>query len=206
MASKVELCNFSLADISANLINSLDKPYKSREALICDQWYDRVRRELLREFQWNFATTTRALTLLDTTNDLGFTYNYSVPNESLKVVKLLYADGPSDSNVPGIPFQLMYNRDLKITTIVTDLEEAIVKYVVDIENTLQFDDTFITAFNFRLSAAIAPSLLGAVLGGQVAAGKLQQYQFALLKAEAISAREELPEDEVANYYVDSRCS
>lgn len=199
MPSKVQICNFALSEVTGTLINTLSKPYESKEAKVCDLFYDTVRKQVLRDFNWNFALSTYDLARLDTTNQLGYEYTYALPNDQLKVIEII-----NKYSEDKIVYELAHDNKYNQKVLVTDSDEALIRYVKNIEITELFDDTFVNAFYYRLASVIAKPLVGVNTGSQIQGNLFQLYQIALDQAKAIDAGEPTYEPDTTNIYVDAR--
>lgn len=145
MPGKVEICNLALGRIAAATIQSLTE--KSKEARTCNLYYDSVRKTVLRQHSWNFATETVTLALLSAT-DLEWDYVYQLPVDCIKVIEIIPINGIK------VPYKV------RGKTLLTDQAEAVLKYVKDIDDPTYFDDQFVTAFSYRLAADLAMPLTG----------------------------------------------
>lgn len=101
---KVEIANLALSHIGMASINSMDEA--SEPARMCKQFYDRCRREVLRHYQWPFATKQVQLALLALTPP-NYLYAYQYPTDCLYMRKLFKED------FKGLPeknhYQVFYN-------------------------------------------------------------------------------------------------
>ena len=72
-ATALELCNDALSEIGAANITSLTAN-ATKEDRVCNQFYAKLRDELLKQFSWNFAkkaTPLNRIDLFDTSDDYG---------------------------------------------------------------------------------------------------------------------------------------
>ena len=70
MASEVGICNSALVKIGEPTITALDQGGKA--ASTCNELYEKLRDELLRRHQWNFAVARAKLARLSETPAFGF--------------------------------------------------------------------------------------------------------------------------------------
>jgi hypothetical protein len=184
MASKVDICNLALGRISAPVINAITE--KSKEAKMCALYYDTVRKAVLRQHNWNFATEVVALALT-AVEDAEWDFVYQMPVDCVKVIEIVK---PSTAKIP---------YKIRGRYLLTDQESANLKYVKNIEDTTLFDDQFIAAFSYRLAADLAMPLTGK----QAFQNQMYQLYIAELNsARSIDASEsqEEPDDAI----IDSR--
>lgn len=64
VSTEVELCNLALSRIGADTITSLTAD-SAKEDRLCNQFYAKIRDQLLRSFAWNFALKVTPLQLVD---------------------------------------------------------------------------------------------------------------------------------------------
>ncbi|MFA6294457.1 MAG: hypothetical protein WC637_21885 [Victivallales bacterium] len=183
MSSKVEICNMALGRVNSPFIDSIDE--KSKEAKICRLYYDQCRKAALRAHGWNFATETVDLALLAETKP-EWDFVYQIPSDCLKVIGIV----PAISG-KKIPYKISGKK------ILTNMEEATLRYVKDITDPNMFDDQFIVALSYLLASDIAVPLTGKP------AYKNNNYQFYVNElnqaktADADEAQEEV-EDSILN--------
>jgi len=60
MANKIDICNSALSKLGVDPISSFTE--KSKEAFLCSELYNKIRKSLLRSHKWNFST--KRVTLL----------------------------------------------------------------------------------------------------------------------------------------------
>ena len=104
MASEVQICNEGLAFLGVPAILSLADDSKS--ARQCNLIYDSKRDELLRSYEWKFATTRTNLAPTVDTPAFDWTYEFNLPADCLK---LLYV---GDANKVRYPYRLESNKIL----------------------------------------------------------------------------------------------
>lgn len=106
MTSIADICNRALSDIAAQAtINDLTMDV-TNEAIQCNLWYDKLRRQLLRTAPWGFCRRQVVLTQVgdlvpDNTAPYPWLYMYAYPSDCLKLRYLLYL--PPQLNPPNPP-------------------------------------------------------------------------------------------------------
>jgi hypothetical protein len=146
-STKVEICNFALMDIGQRSIQSLEEA--SREANLCKLTYDRCRKEVLRIHPWRFAVTKVLLALKDV-EDSEYSFVYALPSDCLRVLLVVPnsdPDNPVEYEVVGDELR-------------TDEEAAELKYIRDVTDPGQFDDSFVDVLAHRIATTIAMPLTG----------------------------------------------
>lgn len=178
--NEIEICNIALARIGVAPIESMDEA--SEAARACNQYYDFVRRNVLRKYPWTFATRRVTLAQIDVTPpDYKFAYRY--PSDALALRKMY------NQNYCGLPEKNQYKilSDTEGKTIYTDIEAANIEYTADIDDVSLFDDEFIEALGWKLAAEIAFMLTGHM---EIAQTCVQAYNAYFTEAAADNAQEE----------------
>lgn len=137
--SKVAIANSALIKIGATPILSLDDDTK--EGRTCKARYDEVRRIVLRLHPWNCAIKRVILSPLSTDPVFGFTNQFELPADCLRV---LYPNVDSD------PEYRVEGRTIQI-----DSSEIQLKYVYDLEDTSKMDVLLAEAISTYLAFDIA---------------------------------------------------
>jgi hypothetical protein len=86
MATDLSICQSALTRLGASPITSFADG--TAEAIICANNWPDLRRTLLTEHPWNFATTTRQVTLLSDTPATLWDYAYQLPGDCLDLRSL----------------------------------------------------------------------------------------------------------------------
>jgi hypothetical protein len=97
MASIVEICNSALNQLGASTILALTE--NSKNGRICNSRYDTVKDAVLRSHPWNCATKRQILAQDTDTPAWGFTYQYTLPSDCLRVLAIQNYD--SDYKIEG---------------------------------------------------------------------------------------------------------
>ena len=152
MASEVQICKLALARIGADYqIASLSEASAAAQA--CNLLYEPARDSMLREHPWNFATKYVAPATLTGTVPGRWDFMYAYPSDCVRVLEIMI---PVDA-APGtteIPFEVGINED-DAKVIMTDQDEATIKYSKRVTDPNQFDPQFVTALSYRLAAELA---------------------------------------------------
>jgi len=147
--SSTEICNSALNKIGAMRIDNISDNTKA--AKLCNDQYDRLRREVLRSHPWNFAITwiSLAATVNNPVSD-DYDYEFIIPSDVLRVLQTDITDDLGwevGNNVDGNKVIFCNNSSLKI------------KYIKDITNTTRFPPDFEEVLAFRMAADMAYSLV-----------------------------------------------
>lgn len=182
--SKTDIFNMALASIGDALISDPDGQEKGAE--YCSQYYDTVRRQLLREYPWNFATK-RSAPALSGTPAYGYQYAYTLPTDCLAWREL------SDDN---------YDWEVESGELLTDMEDATGKYTLDVEDPNQFDSLFVPLFAKRLAIEVVTAIKPQ--DGKKLKLLWDQAEAILADAKYADAVEKKKRPEPENKYVESR--
>lgn len=191
--SDTDIANMAVSHVgSDSTIESLASD-KSEEARQCRIWYDFSRQQILEIYDWNFARGRLGLALhgdviSETATDpmagvWGFRYQY--PEDCIKVRKMQNPNAPPDDASP-FSIELSLNREQK--TILTNIEDAVLVYTVDLEATELFSSAFVQAFSHLLASQIAFSLTGK---RKVGLDQFNLYRMMLPTAMGIDANEQV---------------
>lgn len=183
--SKVGICNNALIKLGADTITSLTEDTKN--ARICNIMYDKVRTMLLRSHIWNFAIGRQTLSQLTTAPAFEYAYQYQLPTDSLRVVKV-YKDN-------GMPYKI------EGTKLLTDLSSVSLVYIKDEEDPVQFDVSFQEVLSTKLAAEIAYAITGSA---SRAAQLNDEYKRLVKEAKLWDGQEDIPDDWTNGSWLDSR--
>lgn len=84
MATDTGICNSALLKIGATRISSLTQGTKNANA--CQEQYEKLRDDLLRQHAWNFAVKRRKLAQLTEAPTYEFDHAYQLPTDWLRVL------------------------------------------------------------------------------------------------------------------------
>src|SRR3990167_10132188 len=139
--SQVDICNYALIKIGAKPITSLADDNKA--AKTCTKIYDIVRDDILRLFPWNFAIKRVELARLATAPAFGYTYQYSLPSDCLRVLRL------HDNTT-------VYK--IENGKLLTNAATAKVVYTFRAEDPTVYDHQFINLLSLKLAVELAYNL------------------------------------------------
>lgn len=151
MTSQVEIYNLALMNIGhTQTVSSLEE--RSKERIVCSQFWTITRDAVLAEFNWPFATKYETLALIDDeTKPWQYTYQY--PTECLKALYLVN-DGliqPDERYQPE--YETAYGDSGRV--ILTDHPDAVLAYITRVEDAGRFPPLFVIALAWRLAQHIA---------------------------------------------------
>lgn len=149
-SSEVEIWNGALVLCGADRITSTADD--SKEARLCALRYDAERKILLDEFQWNFSMARVELSALATAPvqiDDGYTYQFQLPADVLRVIK---------TDLVGV------ENPWRVEGRVILAEESALKilYISDITDVSKFSNRFLQALEARMASKICYALTQSV--------------------------------------------
>jgi len=199
MATEVDICNLALAHLGDSAtVSSLDPPEVSAQAEHCARFYPFARDAMLEMHTWGFATKRVQLAMLSEAW-AEWTYAYATPNDAVNIIAVIDPTASDDysqtlenqaisaggSYVPQA-FSCEIN-DSGAQVILTDLENAALRYTALVSDTGSFSPLFTLALSWHLASMLA----GPVLKGEAgeAAGKrcLAAMQYYLSQAQESDA-------------------
>jgi len=138
MASVVDICNGALNQLGASTILTLTED--SKNARLCNARYTQVRDSVFRSHPWN-CLQKRVQLAADTDSPAwGFTKQYTLPADCLRVLTIL--DYDADYKIEG-------------RKILTDNSTMKILYVARIEDPNQYDELLRETLSASLAADIA---------------------------------------------------
>ena len=217
MASKVDICNYALANIRAQSINSIDEA--SINAQYCKLKYDLVLDFMLRDTLWNFARKQQALALV--TDDLfDWVYAYQYPSDCLKVNRLMSIAEKISAAEEGFVFRPEYYKQdfLRQKPIVpfavlnvgsnrvigANSDQLWIDYQIKVEDPNLYDSHFTMALVWYLTAEIALPVIGGDQGRAERKAALQMYQVSMDTAIASNADERDNGDPLESDFINIR--
>jgi len=172
MASQTDICNRALSMIGANTIATIDE--ESTEAIKCRIVYDQIRDETLRCYPWNFAIKRASLSRLSSVPVFGYTYEFQLPNDCLRVLDL------SDTDVE---FKIEGRK------LLCDSASVSIRYIKREPITGIYDALFVGAFAARLASELAYAISKSKTLANMA---MEVFKDRLAEAKAIDSQEGTP--------------
>jgi hypothetical protein len=156
MASAVEIANSALTKLGAKRIMDLSDTQK--EAREINAIFTLRRDYLLRTYNWSFAMKRASLSALVTTPISGYTTEYQLPSDCLRVVQVSdHWDIPGMADYLNSPDEEMYRIEGK--KILTNLGAPLpIRYIRQVTNTGDFDSAFVETFASDLAFTVAEAL------------------------------------------------
>ena len=138
MASVVDICNGALNQLGASTILTLTED--SKNARLCNARYTQVRDSVFRSHPWNCLQKRIQLAADTATPAWGFTKQYTLPADCLRVLTIL--DYDADYKVEG-------------RKILTDNSTMKILYISRVEDPNEYDELLRETLSAALAADIA---------------------------------------------------
>lgn len=194
--SKVGIFNMALHHLSITApisVNSMDKDSK---AIILNNFYETARDEVLKAFDWGFASAYKDLTLsTEKSPNPKYPFVYDCPNDCVTARAII--DTVKGDERKFEPY-INSNGD---KSYLAEVECARLRYTKRVEKEVLFEPEFALTLSYYLAA-----LAGETITGQQkkADACLQKYEWKLKKAKQLNAQEGAAEDEDNSEYYDVR--
>lgn len=169
------IANLALAEISARSITSLSDD--TNEARWCSRFYAQCRDELLHEHPWNFAIKRTTLSRLVDAPVSEWAFAYGLPADFIRLYQL-------NGFTPDSPTR---RWEIEAGQLLTDEEEASIRYVCQQTDTTKFSPQFVTALSLSLASRICKPITGNDNTALIA-----KFELSLRRARRADAREGKP--------------
>ncbi len=184
MASKMDIVNLALANLSREPIQSLAEP--NPEAFQLKVHWETALASILRDHPWGFAMRRKALAALAET-PIGFAYAYAYPEDCIQARRILpQGAGGAAPGRAAYPFEIGRSPDGRHKAILTDLPAAALEYTSRQVPCEEFDPQFANALAWRLAAEIS---LAVHADPQTHQAATSTYSLQLQQAKAMDMRE-----------------
>ena len=169
MASVVDICNGALNQLGASTILSLTED--SKNARLCNARYTQVRDSLFRSHLWNCLIKRVELARDVDTPSWGFSYQFTLPADCLRVITILNYD---------------YDYKIEGRKILANHGTVKIQYVARIEDPNQYDELL----RETISAALAADIAYAITSSNPTASNMYTlFQDKLREARFVDATE-----------------
>lgn len=198
MASVIQVCNRALTKLGAARITSIDDDVKAARAL--KSAFDDVRDDELRAHRWQFAMRRTTLAALATAPAFGYTYQYQVPTDFLRLdmVDDRFPDAVLDNYIGAEELDYALEGNVILTDIAAPLK---LRYIAQVTDPTAWDVNFREALACRLAAELAEDLTQSNQKRQLA---WSEYDRSIKQAIRSSAIEKLPVTGPDNAWIISR--
>ena len=193
--SKSQIYNITLNILGVS--NPLENSNSSdNRAILLNNYYELARDYVLKDFDWNFASTYRKLALSkEPVLNFAFKYCYDYPNDCI-CARDLY-----DSEYNKLNKFLVSSSESGQTVILCDVEDAILRYTRRVEKEVYFSCEFSFALSYYLASLTASVITGSIQKGELA---FEKYKTLLKRARLLNAQEGADNISDDSTYLDSR--
>ena len=200
MSTKTEIANIALSHLGVGKEVANLETENSQEANAMRRFYDISREQVLRDFNWPFATKELALGLVETQPTTEWTYSYRYPADCLKL-RRIFSGLRNDTRQSRVPFKLV--RDTVGRLIYTDMIDAFMEYTFAETDASRFTADFVQALAARMAAYAAPRLTS---GDPFKMGEraYKLYVLEISRAQASAANEVQDEQKTDAEWINSR--
>ena len=169
MASVVDICNGALNQLGASTILSLTED--SKNARLCNARYTQIRDSIFRSHLWNCLMKRVELAKDTETPSWGFSYQFTLPADCLRVVTILNYD---------------YDYKIEGRKILANHSTVKIQYVARITDPNQYDELLRECISAGLAADIA---YGITSSNPVSSNMYALFQDKLREARFVDATE-----------------
>ena len=206
MATDVDICNLALSRLGDDAtVTSIDPAEGSFQADRCATFYPLARDEMLETHPWAFALRrVEGTTIVMPDEITTWQFGYQWPTSAMQVFAVIppnaldnnaspaatvfSSDGrlstvlPSPSTYSSQPFDVEILSDGS-KVVLTNQEDAVLRYVQNITDTSKFSNLFIDALAWLLASKLAGPIYKGETGANMAAVCYKHYMIALGKAQ-----------------------
>ena len=201
MPSVVDIANLALSHLGEDAtISSIDPPEGSAEAEHAAMFYPQARDALLEMHEWRFATK-RVLLALTASDTFEWGYAYALPSNMLRALAVLPETASAEDD--GDDFDQQLDAD-DVQIILTNCEEASLKYTARVTDTTRFPPLFVEALSWLLASYMAGPLIKGDQGRAVAKGCMQMFAAFLTQAKVSDANQRKVEPEHTPTWIGGR--
>lgn len=181
---RVTICNQALAKVGEQRIVSLDD--KSKNAILCNLHFQQTLDEVTRNHRWNCATKRTELAADADPPAFGYSYQYSLPLDCLRVIRL---EDPRDEFV------------VEGRKILTDSTPCRIQYLYRVVDENLFDSLFIKVLALELAIKLAYNLQET---RAMTEGLYEEAKSAWIEARSMDSHEGTPEIFEESEWLNSR--
>lgn len=184
MATELGIVNSALIKLGVEIISAL--PGTTRQGLLANEQYSKIRDELLYEHPWNFAIKRATLVATVNTPVFEFAYEYNLPADCLRVWATQYEE--DFYQVEGTKLYSNYS-DVKI------------RYISKITDASTFTPAFAELLSLKLASDLAFVL---VQSNSLKGTLLQEYLVKLRDCRSHDGQENPPYPLTDDLFIESR--
>jgi len=193
--SKVQIFNIALNVLGVS--TPLENPNSNdNKAILLNNYYELARDYVLKDFDWNFASAFKELSLSDVQYEhCGYKYCFDYPNDCI-CARDIFQKG----NFISQKFCVSSLQNGNVA-ILADVENPILRYTRRVEKEIYFSCEFSMALAYYLASLTSSVITGSVQKGELA---WQKYIKLLSHAKVLNAYESNENVYDDNVYINSR--
>lgn len=178
--TKAKIFNIALKNLRVS-ISIQNSNQSDKNTIILNEYYDIAKEQVLKDFDWNFASSYRELTLTgNIPMNPKFLYEYDYPNDCIFAHELIsYMDEDISE------FEVAANSSGQ-KVINANITPAVLRYTKAVENEIFFSTEFTMALCWYLAFLAAPAITG---NRSIQSDCLNVYTSIISKAKSINASE-----------------
>ncbi len=178
--TKAKIFNIALKNLRVS-ISIQNSNQSDKNTIILNEYYDIAKEQVLKDFDWNFASSYRELTLTgNIPMNPKFLYEYDYPNDCIFAHELIsYMDEDISE------FEVAANSSGQ-KVINANITPAVLRYTKAVENEIFFSTEFTMALCWYLAFLAAPAITG---NRSIQSDCLNVYTSIIAKAKSINASE-----------------
>jgi len=187
MASVVDISNLALARLGDSAtVASIDPPEGSIQAEQCARFYPIARDSLLEAHEWKFATRRAVLAQL-AVESFDWQFAYAEPAGAIKLLAVIPHTAGRDAKTSQY---IAEGAEDGTPLILTDLEDATVRYIARVTDTTKFSPLFVDALAWLLASYLAGPVLKGDTGAAAAKSCYQMARTVLSQATVSDANQQ----------------
>jgi hypothetical protein len=147
---KTEIVNLALNHIGEPPIMDITDKNNST-ARAANVVYASTLREVARDHEWNCLKTRIQLSKNAVAPDFGFTNQFIIPSDFIRLLRLNGRDikGVSDA------YEIEYSKNIGAIALLTDADTAKIQYIAEIMDATQYDDLLVETLAVYLASKLA---------------------------------------------------
>lgn len=194
--SKAQIYNITLniLGVSTPLENANNNDNRT---ILLNNYYELARDYVLKDFDWNFASVFKKLSLCHKKiEESKYTYCYDYPNDCICAREIF---NKNDYTIKEYSINALSDGS---KVILTDTEEAILRYTKRIDKEVYYTSEFSMALSYYLASLTANVIVGSLQKGELA---YEKYKQIIKHARLINASEGAEALYDNATYIDTRC-
>jgi len=152
---------FNMAISQLGIGKQINQGDGSTEAKVCALWYDVVRQDILCDYPWAFAKLTVDLSQTANTPPTNWGYQYTIPSDCLRFLRIITAGTDTPRNDQRIPYEsaAAVNADGSTTNVLNCNSDTVtLEYVQDVTDLSRWGPDALIALSLQLAARIGMAL------------------------------------------------